>query len=184
MNIEFFYDLTSPYSYLAMTQIERIEDATRVPVQWRPFFLGGVFKATGNAAPALVPSRGKHMVTDLMRWAERYNVPMRFPSRFPMNTLPAMRALLGVEDEERGRLSLALGHAYWAEDADLSDPAVLNDIMGAEAVARAAEFKDALRANTDEAVSRGAFGAPTFFVDDQMFFGNDRIDFVIDAALS
>jgi len=182
MSIEFFYDLASPYTYLAMTQMQRIGREADTPVRWRPFFLGGVFKATGNAPPALVAARGRYMMKDLYRWARVYGQDFSFPSRFPANTLLAMRALQSLPEAERAEPSLALGRAYWTQDADITDAAVVASFVGQDAVDASAAHKDALRAATDEAVARGAFGAPTFLVGDALFFGNDRLDFVVREA--
>ena len=183
-SLEFYYDLASPYTYLAATRVEQLGAQAGVAVVWRPFLLGAVFKATGNAPPALVRARGMYMLRDLGRWAVRMDEPFRFPSAFPINSLLAMRCLTAASDAERPALSLRLMRAYWADDQDLSDRGVLQGLVGAERIA-AAETPDnklKLRACTDEAVRRGAFGSPTFFVGSEMFFGNDRMDFVLDAA--
>ena len=185
--IEFFYDFASPYSYLASTQMEGLEKRTGAPVRWRPFGLGFVFKETGNAMTASVPAKGKYMIQDLTRWAEFYKVPFRWPSTFPLNSILALRAALAVEDPEKlRRFSQALFHAFWAQGRDLSQPAVVQEVAdslglpGEAILARTQEaaVKDQLRANTAEAVQRGAFGAPTFFVGEEMFWGNDRIEMV------
>ncbi|MGK0347878.1 MAG: 2-hydroxychromene-2-carboxylate isomerase, partial [Myxococcota bacterium] len=115
MSIEFFYDIVSPYSYLAMTQMARIADEAETEVHWRPFYLGAVFKATGNAPPALVPARGQYMLKDLYRWAHSYGTEFNFPSVFPTNSLLAMRALTLMPKGEREVPSLALGKAYWVD---------------------------------------------------------------------
>jgi 2-hydroxychromene-2-carboxylate isomerase len=184
MSIEFFYDVVSPYTYLAMTQMARIAEEAETDVRWRPFYLGGVFKATGNAPPALVPARGQYMLKDLYRWARVYGTEFNFPSTFPTNSLLAMRALTLLPEGERPAASLALGRAHWVDGKDLADSALVADLLGQDLVDRARDGKDALRESTDEAVSRGAFGSPTLFVGDQMYFGNDRLHFVVDAAKS
>lgn len=182
--LEFYYDVASPYTYLAATRVDEIGAQADVPVVWRPFLLGAVFKATGNAPPALVRARGMYMLRDLGRWSAKMEEPFRFPSAFPINSLLAQRCLTATPDAERPALSLALMRAYWADNQDLSDRQVLLDLVGAERIAAAEtpENKAALRLATEEAVQRGAFGSPTFFVGSEMFFGNDRMDFVLDAA--
>jgi 2-hydroxychromene-2-carboxylate isomerase len=165
-------------------------ERTGTPVRWRPFLLGGVFKATGNEMPAAVEAKARYMQRDLERWARYYGVPYRFPSRFPLNTLPAQRALVAAE-RSGGQaavqgLAQRLFEAYWAEDRDVSAEAELRRTaegagLDPDALAQAAgeqAIKDQLRQITDEAVRRGAFGAPTIFVGDEMFWGNDRLFFV------
>ncbi len=188
--LEYFFDYVSPFSYLANSQIPGLVARTGAELVYRPFFLGGVMQSTGNQPPATLPARGKYMPVDIARWVRRYGVPFAFNPNFPMNTLHAMRAALAAQ--ELGGFPAyheALFRAAWAEPANLSDLAVLRDVIakaGLDAegiVARAGsdEIKERLKANTAEAVERGAFGAPTLFVGDEMFFGNDRLDFVEEA---
>lgn len=184
--IEFFFDIGSTYSYLASTQVHGLEARTGRTVRWRPFLLGGVFKATGNTGPVNVAARATWLLRDAERWAEEYGVPLVLPSRFPLATLPTQRALAACEleaPEKLPALALSLFHAYWAEDRDptsreeiarcarevgLEPERILAGMDGQPA-------KDHLRKTTEDAIARGAFGAPTFFVDGQMWFGNDRI---------
>ena len=158
-------------------------------VRWRPFLLGGVFKATGNRAPLETPAKGRHMLTDLARWSHRLGVSLRFPGTFPFPTVLALRCALAAEGQ--GKLvpfSQAVFRAAWAEEQDIASPEVLAGLAddvgldGAALVAAAPGFKEALARQTAEAVERGAFGAPTFFVGEELFVGNDRLDFV-EAAL-
>jgi len=187
--LEFFFDLSSPYSYLAATQVQPLADKTGAALIWRPMVLGAVFKATGNEMPARVPGKARWMGNDLQRWAEHYGVPFRFSSHFPANTIKAMRLVL-VDDAKAGAVAMAGFRAMWADDRDLTDDGVLRSIaeMGGLDPAAAMQaietpaIKDKLRANTDEAVARGAFGAPTMLVGDELFWGNDRLHFV-EAAL-
>jgi 2-hydroxychromene-2-carboxylate isomerase len=180
--VEFFYDIASPYSYLAAALVPRLEE--HATVQWRPFLIGGVFKACGNVMPASNPAKGQYMFQDLKRLAAYYQLPFTFPSRFPMNSLQAMRCLTAAPVEQRPALTMALFEAYWSQDADLSDAAVLGGIVGADVLARASDdaVKAELKATTEEAAQRGAFGAPTLFVGKDMYFGEDRI-FLIEHAL-
>ena len=187
--LEFFYDFTSPYTYLASTQVEAVAARAGAAVRWRPFLLGGVFKATGNRAPLETPAKGRHMLVDLQRWAHRLGVPLRFPGTFPIPTVLALRCALAAEAQ--GKLvpfSKAVFQAAWVDEQDIASPEVLAgladdlDLDGAALVAAAPGFKEALVKNTAEAVERGAFGAPTFFVGEELFVGNDRLDFV-EAAL-
>lgn len=180
--IEFFFDIASPYSFLAALQIPRLEKLAEV--EWRPFLIGGVFKASGNLMPAANPVKGQYMFQDLRRLFAYYGEPFRFPSRFPMNSLQAMRCITALPADQRPAATLALYRAYWGEDRDLADPAVLSELLGADVVARASDegVKAELKAATEDAASRGAFGAPTFFVGKDMYFGEDRV-FLIEHAL-
>lgn len=187
--IEFFFDVGSPYSYLASTQLDELERETGATIEWRPFLLGGVFEATGNSAPALVPAKAQYMIRDLQRWSESYDIPLEMPSDFPINTLLAQRAIIAAGEEDSSHvetLAEVLFRRYWVDDSDVSEGGVVAaaadevGLDGREIVARTQEqsVKDALHGNSDEAVERGAFGAPTFFVDDEMFWGNDRLEFI------
>lgn len=189
--IEFFYDFSSPYSYLAATQIEAVVARAGATLDPRPFLLGPVFQASGNAMPASVPAKGAYMFRDLRTWAADYGVAFRWPDFFPVNSvLPARMAVALSDASERMRLSRAFFDAVWVQGVNVSEAAHATAVATAagfdgEALAARAteqEVKDALRANVDDAVARGAFGAPTFFVADQMFVGNDRLAFVERAA--
>jgi 2-hydroxychromene-2-carboxylate isomerase len=183
LEIEFFFDIASTYSYLASTQIDALGERVGVPVRWRPFLLGGVIKATGNRTPIEIPAKARYMLLDLQDWAELYGIPLRFPSHFPPNSLPIQRALTAVGEADVRPLAKALFAAYWTENLNLSDSAVLAQVLdragypSVELLARAQDpdVKERLRKTTDEAVTRGAFGAPTFFVGGRMFWGNDRL---------
>lgn len=190
--VEFFFDFGSTTSYLAYTQLPKLAADCGAELVWRPMLLGGVFKATGNQSPVAIPAKGAWMKSDLDRWARRYGVPLHFNPHFPVNTLNLMRGAIGMqlrEPERFGRYVDAMFHAMWVEPRNLGDPAVLADAVskaGFDAEKFAAligdpEVKAALIAATDEAIARGAFGAPTMFVGDAMFFGQDRLEFVREA---
>lgn len=183
--VGFFWDVASPYTYLAATQLDALAARTGAALDWRPFLLGGVFRATGNQAPAAIPAKMQYMQADLARWARHYRVPFTFPKLFPLRSVLPQRlacAALGHRDKP-SRLPLALMHAYWVEGQDLSQPQALAGVcktlgLDADALLAAAEqppAKDLLRANTDEAVRRGAFGAPSLFLGEHLFWGNDRL---------
>jgi 2-hydroxychromene-2-carboxylate isomerase len=184
--VEFFFDIGSSYSYLAATQMAAFSERTSTPVRWRPFLLGAVFKATSNDLPIRVPAKARWMMSDMQAWCDYYGIPLRLPSRFPLVTLRTQRFLAAVERTGAQHLpaaALSLFAAYWANDQDpTTDPALTAaaNAAGLDAAALIAQtetqdVKDHLRATTDEAVKRGAFGAPTLFVGDVMFWGNDRL---------
>lgn len=185
--IEFYFDFSSPYSYLAATQLPGIASRTGAKIEYRPFVLAAVFKATSNDMPAKVPAKGAYMFKDLERWAEFYGVRFKFSPFFPANTIKAMRLVLVAEEQGQAEsVAQGLFRAMWAEERDLNDPVVLGDIaekagLDPEAALAAIEtqpVKDCLRASTDAAIAKGAFGAPAMFVGDELFWGNDRLDFV------
>ena len=178
--IEFFYDYVSVFSYLADSQLGSLAGAE---VVYRPMFLGAVMEATGNRPPGTVKAKGRYLRTDIERWAKRYSLTFKMNSVFPQNTLKALR--LAFVAQRKGTFEIvhrALFDAMWVHEKELGDAAVLGKIaedagLPLEAIEDAA-IKDELKANTEEAVDRGAFGAPTFFVGEQMFFGNDRFEFI------
>ncbi|MFZ3152524.1 2-hydroxychromene-2-carboxylate isomerase [Pseudomonas sp.] len=188
--VEFFFDFGSPASYLAWTQLPRISSAAGAQIVWRPMLLGGVFKATGNQSPVMIPSKGAWMFKDLARFASRYGVPMIFNPHFPINTLTLMRGAAGYQDDERfERYVQAMFEALWTQQKNLSKPEVVAEVLSAAGF-DPAEFerlvsdevvKERLKVTTEEAIKRGVFGAPTFFVGDEMHFGQDRLDFVAEA---
>ncbi len=188
--LEYFFDYVSPFSYLADSQVPALVDRTGADLVYRPFFLGGVMQAAGNSPPATVPAKGKYMFTDIARWLARYGLSFEFNPHFPVNTVKAMRgALVALEGDGFPAYHRAMFQAMWQDKKNLADETVLEAVIAdagldpGKILPRIGEqeVKDRLRANTDEAVERGAFGAPTFFVGDAMFFGNDRLDFLEEA---
>jgi 2-hydroxychromene-2-carboxylate isomerase len=194
--LSFFFDFSSPFAYLAATQVEAVAARAGARVCYRPFLLGGLFRDIGTPnVPlfAVSESKRRHFLADMTRWADFYGVPIRFPSRFPMNTVKALRIVLCLSDQaenqgesERRRLVLPMFNAFWAEDRDISDDAVLRDVIdeaglpGDELLRRSREepIKAALREATSEARQIGVCGAPSFLVEDQLFWGQDRLLFV------
>jgi 2-hydroxychromene-2-carboxylate isomerase len=190
--VEFHFDFGSPTAYLAWTQLPGIAAQTGAKLVYHPMLLGGVFKATGNASPVSVPAKGRWMGQDMVRWAKRYGVPFAMNPHFPINTLTLMRGAVGLQMQNPAlfeRYVAAVYHAMWAAPRNLGDAqelaAVLADsgIDGAlfMALVADADVKARLVANTEASVARGVFGAPTCFVGEAMFFGQDRLDFVREA---
>jgi 2-hydroxychromene-2-carboxylate isomerase len=190
--LEFHFDFGSPTTYLAYTQVPRIAQETGAALAWHPMLLGGVFKAAGNASPITVPAKGRWMNEDMARWARRWGVPLVMNPHFPVNTLTLMRGACGMlmrQPDDFQRYVDAMFHAMWVAPRNLNDPGEVAAVL-AEAGFDAATFmalvadpevKADLIARTEASVARGAFGAPTFFVGPQMFFGQDRLDFVREA---
>jgi 2-hydroxychromene-2-carboxylate isomerase len=194
--LEFFYDVGSPWTYLAFHEIEKVAAEGRAQLVWKPILVGGVFNAVNPGVYAAranpTKARSAYMAKDLADWARRAGLRILWPpSVFPVNSVAVMRGVLAAFDAGRGvEFSRAAFEAYWGEDRDISREEVLSDLAAAvgldakELLARIAtpELKQRLRANTDELVARGGFGSPTIFVaGDDLYFGNDRLCLVREA---
>ncbi len=187
--VDFYFDVGSPAAYLAYTQLPAICATAGATLNWCPMLLGGVFQATGNHSPATIPAKGAYMFNDLNRFAARYSVPFAHNPHFPVNTLTLMRAVTGLKMREDPRFLAfveAIFKAIWVERKNMNDLAVMGQVLhnagfdGAAMMALVSqqEVKDRLKTLTERAVQRGIFGAPTMFVGEQMFWGQDRLDFV------
>lgn len=188
--VEFLFDVGSPASYIAYRRLPAIAARTGAVIDYRPFLLGGVFKATGNHSPAEIPAKGAWTSVDLARFAARHGVPFQRNPFFPINTLQLMRGAAGLQDDPRFMAYLdAVFDAMWRDPKNLGDPAEITPVLARAGIGedefRALIGSDAvkarLKAATEHAVARGAFGAPTFFVGGAMFFGQDRLDWVEEA---
>lgn len=188
--VEFLFDVGSPASYIAFKRLPAIAERTGSEIDYQPFLLGGVFKATGNHSPAEVPAKGAWTGRDLARFAAKYGVPFERNPHFPINTLHLMRGAAGLQGDPRFMAYLeAVFEAMWRTPRNLGDPAELPPVLaraGLEVeefrnLIEAEDTKARLKATTERAVARGAFGAPTFFVDGELYFGQDRLDWVEDA---
>ena len=187
--VDLYFDFGSPAAYLAWTQLPKLCADAGATLVWQPMLLGGVFQSTGNRAPISVPLKGSYLFVDMARFAKRYGVPLVMNPHFPINTLHLMRAAVGLQRRADARFEAycaAMFRAIWVDAINLGDPAVLAATLtgaGFEPAALLAlsaepEVKEALKARTDAAVQRGIFGAPTMFVGEQMFWGQDRLAFV------
>jgi len=189
--IDFWYEFASTYSYPTAMRIERLAADADVTVRWRPFLLGPLFKELGwNDSPFnIYAAKGRYMWRDLARICAADGLPLKLPPvRFPQNGLKAARlALAGEQDGWTPAFTRAVFAANYAEQKDISDEATLRAILeglgvdadAALAAANTPEIKDALRAETEEAKARGLFGAPSFTVGDELFWGNDRLEAAI-----
>lgn len=187
--VEFFFDVGSPAAYLAWKQLPEVCREAGAAIAYKPMLLGGVFQATGNHSPTTVPAKGRYMMDDLGRFAARYGVAFQQNPHFPINTLMLMRGAAGLQMREPARFVPYVNAVYsaiWADAKNMNDPATVGAVLQAAgfdpgallAMSGEQAVKDRLKAITQEAVERGVFGAPTFFVDGQMHWGQDRLDFV------
>jgi len=189
--IELWFEFASTYSYPAVSRAEQVARAAGVGIVWRPFLLGPIFHSQGwNDSPFNVyPVKGRYMWRDLERLCARYGLPFRRPSQFPRNGLLAARlAVLGADAEWGPDFVRAVYRANFADDRDIADPAVLAGILEtlgqpARALLERAgsqDVKDALRRQTEAAIAHGIFGAPTFRVGTELFWGDDRLEQAIE----
>ena len=185
--IDFYFDFGSPTAYLAFTQLQLIEKRSGANLVFHPILLGGIFKATGNSPPAAIPAKGKYMMRDLQRYAEKYQVPYERNPFFPVNTLSLMRGAVSYQNNgDFERYVNVIFHNMWVEPKNLNDEDVLkkmlieNNFEYNDFLKRTSDqkTKDQLISNTEKAVQKGAFGAPTIFIGEEMFFGQDRMDFI------
>ena len=189
-SVEFLFDVGSPTAYLAWTQLPGLIQRTGASIEYTPILLGGLFQASGNASPVDAPAKSAYILKDCARVASRADVLFKPNPHFPVNTMMAMRAVVGAQRD--GALDAVLTAAFramWVGEQKLDDPNALEALADSAGVGigqlakwiSSDTVKAQLRANTDHAAARGAFGAPTFFVGDEMFFGQDRIDWVEDS---
>jgi len=190
--IEFYFDFGSPTAYLAYTQLPKIAADTGAELIYKPVLLGGIFQATQNGSPMMVPAKGKYMLRDLARFAARYGVPMHYNPHFPINTLQMMRGAIGVQQRLPQQFMSYVDTLYrgmWVDGLNLGDAAVLGATLARagfdpqEILALIADpvVKEHLKSETEAAVKRGLFGVPAMFVGGDMYFGQDRLDFVREA---
>jgi 2-hydroxychromene-2-carboxylate isomerase len=192
--LDVYWDFSSPFAYLGAVQAEEVARRTGARIAWHPLLLGGLFKSIGTAEVPLATfsaAKQRYILKDLERWAAYIGVPFRFPSRFPANSLRALRVYLALPDERRGAYRDAVFRACWAEDRDISDDAVLASCIGDADVARDAlakangdDVKKELRRVTEHAAAQNVFGVPTFVAGGEMFWGQDRLDLVEETLLS
>ena len=187
--IEFFFDCSSPWTYLAFHNIQPLTDELKEAIQWRPVLVGGIFNAVNPSVYAQrdkpVPAKAAYMLKDMQDWANAAGLKIVMPPKvFPVNSVKAMRGCLWLEPQ--GKLlafASAVFEAYWSREEDISQDAVLLKICqsmgvdGAEFLAGIAQpaIKEQLKSNTEEVIRRGGFGSPTLFLGDDMYFGNDRL---------
>ena len=188
-SVEFYFDLGSPYSYLAYYRLLQMAEQQEIQIVYKPILLGGVFKATGNRSPIEIPVKGAYSILDMQRWAEYYHIPMQMNPHFPMNTLTLMRILTGVQLlhlEKFEQVLKLLFDAMFGTPQNLNEPTVLAEVLKPSgfsvedimSMVQSEVVKQKLITETEQAIQRGIFGAPTFFVGDEMYWGQDRLHFV------
>lgn len=185
--VEFYYDFSSPYTYIASTRIEKICEDNGAELVWKPFLLGGAFNEVGVIPAVQIDPKFAYVKEDITDTAKYYGVELNFPELFPLNSVRSMRGAFAAQ--EQGKLveySHEIFKQYWTQGTDFSK----EDILAAAAAGvgidpewfkgriNEQEIKDKLREETSGAVNRGVFGAPTIFVGSKMFWGNDRLDFL------
>ena len=206
--IEFFFDCSSPWTYLAFHNIQPLAAELKVPIRWRPILVGGIFNSVNPSVYAMrenpVPTKWAYMLKDLQDWAREANLKIVMPPKvFPVNSVKAMRGCIWLDQQgstgagaaskstHMVKFATAVFEAYWSRDEDISQDAVLADICESTGINVRAFFdgiaqqsvKDQLKTNTEEVIRRGGFGSPTMFVGDDMYFGNDRLLLVRSAVL-
>ena len=193
-SFDYYFDFGSLATYLAHTQLPKICAETGATANLLPMLLGGVFQATGNSSPMSVPAKGRYVYVDFKRYADAYGVPLNMNPHFPIITTTLMRMVTALQMKNDPRMSTymdAVFQAIWVDALNLNDPVIVAQVLtraGLDpvellAMANAQATKDQLKAVTMRAVERGVFGAPTFFVGEQMFWGQDRIE-QVKAALT
>lgn len=181
MNLDFFFDFSSPFAYLASTQVDALAARTGATLRWRPMLLGAVFKAVGQVdipIASFSEAKRRHLLKDLLRAADEFGAPFVWPAGFPIRTVFPLRVFLGADDPVP--FAHRVFRAAWAEGRDINEPAVLRDCGASDAALEgAATQKEALIASTQAALDAGVFGAPAFVVDGRhLFWGQDRMGMV------
>ncbi len=193
--IEFFFDCSSPWTYLAWHNIQPVAKEFDAPITWRPILVGGIFNTVNPSVYAQretpVPLKARYMKKDLADWARSAGLAIKMPPTvFPVNSVKAMRGCIWLGNEKMVPFARAVFETYWGDDKDISQDAVLTEICTRTGIDPAKFFagigdqaiKDQLKANTEEAVARGAFGSPTIYLDKtDMYFGNDRMPLIREA---
>jgi len=188
---EFYFDFVSPYSFLAHKEIRKIEKTNAIKIKYMPILLGGLHDLAGIKAPGFIPIKAKYMIKDCKLWAEKYNITFKFNNYFPIKTLDLMRCVLVAEKESFSQNFInKVFDAIWKDGLNLNDNIIVEkllknlDINPKTFLMESVDFKikDELKKRTDDAHKKGVFGAPSFIVNNNVFWGQDRLEFVLNEA--
>ena len=188
---DFFFDFISPYSYLAHKQIRKLEKENNIKINYKPILLGGLHKLAGVTAAAFIPSKTKYMIRDCKMIAEKHNIKFKFNTNFPINSITLMRGVFFAQKEKK--LSKYIDFffdAYWKEGLNLNNDKILNSILTSlnidfnefHSITSDQKIKNKLIDETNDAYNKGVFGAPSFIINNKLFWGQDRIEFVLKEA--
>ncbi len=188
---DFYFDFISPYSFIAHKEIQKIEKKFSFKVRYKPILLGGLHNLHGIKAPAFIPAKAKHMIRDCKLLAEKNKVKFKFNSYFPIRSLNLMRGVLVAEEDNLKSYYVdKIFDAIWQDGLNMNDENVVQKILKNLGInpktfllrSTSSSIKDALRNKTDEAYTKGIFGAPSFVANNKIFWGQDRIEFVLNEA--
>ena len=188
---DFYFDFISPYSFLAHKEIKKIENKSSIKVVYKPILLGGLHNLHGIKAPAFIPAKAKHMVRDCKLIAERNNIKFRFNTYFPIRSLNLMRGVfVAEEDNFKSYYIDNIFNAIWQDGLNMNDENIVQRVLKNLNInpktfvlrSTSSSIKDVLKKRTSEAYAKGIFGAPTFVSNNKIFWGQDRIEFVLKEA--
>lgn len=190
-SFDFFFDFASPYTFLAHKKIRKLEKENSIKIKYKPILLGGLLKSSGGKANADIPTKGKYMIRDCKLWAEKEKISFKFNSYFPISSLILMRCAL--VSKKKGFMQNFVNKVFdslWVDGLNLNDNLILEKLLKNLEInpknflmdASSQDIKDELKKRTDEAFLKGVFGAPSFIVNNKVFWGQDRIEFAVNEA--
>ena len=188
---EFYFDFSSPYSYLAHKKIQKIENENKIKIRYMPIFLGGLHNLTGINPPGLIPIKAMHMIKDCKLWADKEKVTFKFNTYFPIKTVNLMRGVLIAEKENFSKIFInKVFESIWQDGLNLNDQIILEKLLKNLNInpklffekVQKDEIKNDLKDRTSNAYKKGIFGAPTFVINNKIFWGQDRLEFVLNEA--
>ena len=190
-SFDFYFDFISPYSFLAHKEILKIEKQNSIKINYKPILLGGLHNLHGIKAPAFIPAKAKHMIRDCKLIAEKNKIKFKFNSYFPIRSLNLMRGVfIAEEDNYKSYYIDSIFNSIWQDGLNMNDESIIQRVLKNLSVnpktfllrCTSSSVKDLLRQKTNEAYQKGIFGAPTFMSNNKIFWGQDRIEFVLNEA--